>query len=254
MRNESGISLAVISALDDEICIVKSKMEIDESVHLRPSLYTVGALNGQSILLARSGLGISAMKSATKYCIERYHPKFFLHVGYCGGADPTYQLGDLVIAKTITEAATENKYESDFSFIEMAKDVCQQSNLRAKEGNLVTVNEVIGIPHEKAFIGTKYESQAIDMESSAFAEVCAKFKQPCLVVRASLDPLDMTLPHVGESFLDEEGNTDGFAIVKHLIKRPKDLFKFPRMQYAVVEARRAIDAFIEGFIQRWPLK
>ena len=239
--------LAIVAALNDEIKIIRSKMEIDTRVHVRPSLFEEGTYLKKSILLVRSGLGQEAMKTAISYCFTNFHPEFCLHIGYCGGTDPQFQAGDLIIANLIVDAASLKQHKPDASIIQKAQKLCNNKGLRARIGGLVTVKDVIGTPHEKAFVGTEHEASGIDMESSAFALECGKRSIPYLVVRSVFDPLDVSLPSLNA--VDQEGKTDGMALAKHFARNPKDILAIPRIEYFATQARNSITAFVDAWLE-----
>lgn len=240
--------LAIIAALDDEIRIIRSKMEIDTRVHVRPALFETGKYMNLRVVLARSGIGIGAMEAAIKYVIENYRPEFCLHMGYCGGADPKFQTGDLIVAGTVVDSRNGRRYDSDSKLVEKALGICSEKKLRANSGAIVTVEKIINSPHEKAFAGTEHEAQGIDMESAALAAECASRGVPYLVVRSVLDGLDVELPDM-EGAIDRTGKTDIPALAEIMIKNPKDIFKLPRMQFFANEARTAITAFADAWIE-----
>ena len=243
------VPLAIVVALDDEIRTVQSKMEIDARVHVRPALFTVGTLGAKPVVVARSGIGIPAMAAAAAYLLDHYRPAFCLHAGYCGGADPQDQPGDLLIASAVVDARGGTREAADASRVAAAEEVARAAGLRARSAAVVTVEALVEQPHEKAFVGTQHEAAGIDMESAAFVAACRERGVPWLVVRAVLDPLDAALPDMGDA-VTEEGATDGLALAEHLLRRPKDLWELPRLQYYANQARQAIAAFVEAWIER----
>lgn len=243
------IPIAVVAALDDEIRVVLSKMEVDSRAHVKPSLFTKGSLCGKGLVMARSGIGIAAMESACSYLFSHFSPAFCLHVGYCGGAEPKDAPGDLLIAETVVDARSGERIEVAPGLTERAEAVARERELRARRGTLVTVEKVVENPHEKAFAGTQHSAAGIDMESAALAIACRERGIPWLVVRAVLDPLDVALPDMGDS-VTEEGGTDGVALAEHLVRNPKDIFSLPRLQYFAGQARNSITEFVEGWIEK----
>lgn len=241
------IFLAIIAALDDEVRIIRSKMEIDTRVHVRPALFETGKYAAKPLLLVRSGIGPAAMAKAIDYCLDRYSPKFCLHIGYCGGADPKFQAGDLIIADAVADDTSKKRYKSDPAIVEKALGLCKEKKLRAFVATLVTVEKVIASPHEKAFVGTEHEAQGIDMESSALAAHCTERGVSYLVVRAVLDPLDTELPGM-DGAIDEEGKTNIAAIAEIMLKNPGEVLKFPRLQYFASEARASLTTFADAWI------
>ena len=244
----SGVPLAIFAALADEIRIMRSKMQIDESVHVRPSRIDRGTYDEQDLILVRTGIGQKAMSSAASYCIDNFHPKTCLNVGYCGGATPDIETGDLIISERIVHDETGEELACSPELVERAHRICVDNNLRVSLGGIVTVDHVVSGPHDKAYLGTKNDSRAVDMESFAFAKECNDRGVQFVVVRACLDPMDMLLPDL-EGAVDEEGHTDIAGAVKKMIQKPKTILAIPRIEYCAVQAREAIDEFLKGLMR-----
>lgn len=239
---------ALVAALDDELRIIKSRINPDSQVYIRPAVFTFGQYMGRRLLIARTGVGRKAMAKAISYCLTQYHPEFCLHVGYCGGADPSFQAGDLLIATAVADKGGNKELEPEESYTGRAVDICRTKKLKARTGRLLTVDEAILSPHEKAFVGTQYGIHAIDMESFSFAAACQSQAIPYLIVRAVLDPLDMEFPDMGD-IVDGGGVTRLASIARHVIKKPRDIFKLPRVEYLASEARGAITQFVDAWLE-----
>jgi adenosylhomocysteine nucleosidase len=241
-------SIAIFAALADEIRIMRSKMQIDESVHVRPARIDRGTYDSRDLLLIRTGIGRNAMSKAAGYCIETFHPAICFNVGYCGGATPDIETGDLVIAERVVHDETGEEIVCPPELVDKAKKICSDSNLRFSSGGIVTVDTVVHGPHDKAYLGTKNESRAVDMESFAFAKECHDKGVPFAVVRSCLDPMDMLLPDL-EGTVDEEGKTDIAGAIKKMIQKPKTILAIPRIEYCAVQAREAIDEFLKRLMR-----
>jgi adenosylhomocysteine nucleosidase len=199
-------------------------------------------------VLVRSGLGRAAMEQAIGYLRERYRPEFVLHVGYCGGAEPTLQPGDMVVARPVIDSASGERFEPDDAAAARACGILKGEGVRFREAGIVTVDAVARQPFDKAFLGTQHGAVAIDMESSALASICQRLGTPYVVVRAVLDPLDYEFPDM-EGAVDEAGKTDGMAIAGHLIRRPQDIIKLPRIEYFATQARQSMNCLVEGWLE-----
>jgi len=67
-------------------------------------------------------------------------------------------------------------------------------NGMASVGPMVTVESLVSDPKAKAQVGAQYGAIAIDLETVAVAETSQLNKVPWVVVRAILDPMEVTLP------------------------------------------------------------
>lgn len=238
--------IAIFAALDDEIRIVRSKMVIDEQIHIKPSLLIRGQFNDKQLILVRTGVGKAAMQNAVDYCLANFRPDICLNVGYAGGTTPHMSAGDIIIATNVIDDATGKSFAASDTLVEQAANLCRQKEIKSMRGGLVTVDKVISTPHEKAFIGTEHDAIAIDMESSSFMERCAASKTPCVVVRAILDPLDVVLPDMGD-VIEEDGKMSFGRVANHLAHHPKDALSLHKIEYCAIKAREAIADFVEAW-------
>lgn len=240
-------TIAIFAALADEIRIMRSKMQIDESVHVRPARIDRGTYENNDLIMVRTGIGQKAMAKAVNYCIDNLHPSACFNVGYCGGAMPDIGTGDLVISDRVVHDETGEDLACSPELVEKIQKVCVGRDLRASVGGIVTVDHVAHGPHDKAYLGTKNDCRAVDMESFAFAKACQDKGVQFAVVRACLDPMDMLLPDL-EGAVDEEGRTDIVGAVKKMIQKPKTILAIPRIEYCAIQAREAIAEFLDGLM------
>lgn len=241
--------VAIFAALADEIRIVKSKVQVDESVFVRPSRIMRGEYNQHPILLVRTGVGRLAMMRAVEYCISQYRPKLCINVGYCGGTVPDFSVGDLLVANRVADEQTETELPTSSELTKKIFELCMAKNMRCKTGGIVTADRVVNAPHEKAYLGTKFDVLGVDMESYEFVKACKGKEVEMAVVRSVLDPMDMRLPSL-EGAVDDEGETDVVGTVKSIIKKPKDILSLPRIEYCAIQARNSISKFIDEWFRQ----
>ncbi len=242
------VPLAIVSALDDETRIIRSKMSVDARIHVKPGLMTRGTYENHALLLVRTGIGPKAMQSTMGHVLSIHRPSLIIHTGYCAGADPSLQPGDLVVAESVVDAKSKSRFKVDGNLILRANKLIQNTGLRSRTGSLVTVDKVINSPHDKAFLATQHSSLGIDMESAQLASVCVKSDIQYFIVRAVLDPLDYQIPDLTGA-IDESGSTDGIALASHLIKKPADVLKLTKLEYFAIQAREAITSFVDAWLK-----
>jgi len=239
--------LIILGALKDEIRLIKADMEVDKAIHIRPFSFFIGKFEGKEICLVQTGVGKRAMATAIDYTLQHLEPTLFMNIGYAGGLDPTLGVGDLIIATTVINEEDETRFDTENKWIEKAKTIAAKAELRHHVGKIVTVKNAIEEPHQKAFMGTRFEAAAVDMESSAMAKIASEKGIPFLVVRTILDPLDMELPMIPEEAI-VGGELQIGKLLGHIKKNPKDLFKLPKLSYIANQARMAMTNFVKEWV------
>lgn len=237
----------IVAALKDEIRVFKSKMVLDTVLHLQPPVLHRGRFGGKDVDLLVAGVGSRRMEEGLKKTLEYVNPDSLLLVGYGGGASPVAGLGTLVLGEGVLFAGQSAVFRSDAGLLQKAEALCRQHQWPFQKGRVVTVDRVIGDPHQKADIGATHEAIALDMEAAAMARVAVGRKIPFLVVKAILDPMEMKLPDMS-ACIDEDGDTELGKVAGHLIRNPKDLMQLPKMQYHALQARNALTEFLERWV------
>jgi adenosylhomocysteine nucleosidase len=96
-------------------------------------------------------------------------------------------------------------------------------------GRLLTVDEIVRLPHEKRALGEKHGALAVDMESCAVAEVCRRHRVRFLAVRIISDAVDDELPPDVRGLVKQTTRTARLgAAVGAVFRRPssvKDMWK-----------------------------
>lgn len=239
--------LTILAALNDEIRIIRSHMEIDEVIHMRPFTISIGRYERTNIALVLAGVGREAAKTATQYCIQNLNPSIFINIGYAGGIDPRQHTGDIILPNSIIEEASGRNFEVEDDLTEKGKQIADGLGIACHSGRIVTVDRPLVTPHEKAFIGTQFEATACDMESSGIAHVATESNIPFFVARSILDPLDTTLPLIPETAI-VRGKVALGALAGYLRQNPKDILKLPKFSFMCNRARDNITSFLKAWV------
>ena len=89
---------AVVSAFAPELAILKEELA-DASTHWVNGVeFTVGTLQGQSVVLFLSGISIVNAAMTTQLALDHFSIERIVFSGIAGGVDPSLNIGDIVIA------------------------------------------------------------------------------------------------------------------------------------------------------------
>lgn len=235
--------------MQDEIRLLKAEMDVDSAIHIKPFAIYIGKLFSEKLILVKTGVGQEATNAAFSYIKKNLKPSFILNIGYAGGLDPHLQAGDLIVAKKIIEEETEKKWDVDKKDIDKALAIAKQANLRIHKGNTITVKTPITTPHEKAFLGTKYDASACDMETSELAKLSIENNIPFISVRSVLDPMDTAIPEIPANAI-VDGKVKMRNLFDHMKSNPKEIFKLPKMSYLCSQARISLTNFTKEWIKK----
>lgn len=224
-----GHHLCIIGAIREEIAGIKGRMRIDESVPLNGATAFVGEWEGYRLVLVRSGVGRQRAVTALQQVCDRYPLAQVISMGFAGGLDPALQVGDLLIADTITKAAPSDDGAAvsesiaiPTALVNQAMVVAGPEGVAAYQGGLVTVDEVVSQPEDKKRLGQTHRALGVDMETFDLAKEAERRDLPFLSVRAITDTVEQELMNCSH-LVDDDGNVSTLKAGWHVLTHPGDL-------------------------------
>lgn len=242
--------LAILAAFDHEIANVRKKIDRDAEIFLKPGYIEHGHLGSLEVVLVRSGMGTQAMSKAIEHAMRYYSITSMLVIGYAGGTQPQLHLGDVVIPERIVDAETREVYEISNPLVDVAIRACEHLHIHCHRGTSVGVATTIESPQEKAYLGTEFEANSIEMEGVVPARIAQERGIPMAMVRAIVDPLDMALPSFPDPIV-ARGVVRPGLLLAYLLQNPMQILKMPKLHYAATRARESITEVCLGICAQW---
>ncbi|MGH2453284.1 MAG: 5'-methylthioadenosine/S-adenosylhomocysteine nucleosidase [bacterium] len=220
-------SVAVLYAFAPEGTLLRKQMtQVVESDDIMGTV-TEGTLNGVRIVLVPSGIGMTNAALATQRVIDRYHPRWMIFSGIAGGIEPTNQIGDIVVpAECVTHqfgyvgakgfeirsislkgenfgvsSAAQPSFRTFKAHpklldVARAASTVARSNLKSVQERVPAISiggvcasgdQFVDQVQMRDFLFATFKARIVDMETSAFLQVCNSNTVPCLANRSSSD-------------------------------------------------------------------
>jgi adenosylhomocysteine nucleosidase len=196
-----------------------------------------GGLKGRRVVVFLSGPGRENAAKAVETLIDGHKPRFILSTGFAGGLSPSFERHDIVSLSKV--------------LLESGESISVSHLPNEEEISLLTADHVIQTAEEKKSLFEKTGAAAVDMETSAVAEVCRRRGVPCFAVRAIHDEATETLPPDIEKLLNQKTEAARLgAAIGALWKRPssfKDMWTLK--ENSLVAAKKLAD-FIAAFVEK----
>ncbi len=163
--------------------------------------------------------------------LARTGARGIISFGVAGGLSPSLKPGTVVVASSVITAKTSFATDARWSqsLQNALKHAVSGLPIFAADGTVMTVLE-----KEALWKGTG--AAAVDMESGAAAEVAERYGLPFAVLRVIIDPAHRSIPVSAAVGARENGTTDALAVMRSLVRRPRDLGEIIRL---ADDARRA---------------
>lgn len=212
---------AILGAFPDEITLLEGKIRNRKEKHIQGVRFLTGKLNGERIILARTGIGKVNAAVTTALLLEHFRPREVLFTGIAGGINPLLAPGDLVIGTrlahhdygTLTEKGIQLRgtrnpftlelnpvyFSSDSALVQLAQRVSNGLTFeslgtgdsaripRVVAGVIVTGDVFVASGTITQALRREMNAEATEMEGAAVAQVCWQQRVPFLVVRSLSD-------------------------------------------------------------------
>lgn len=217
-------TVAVMSALDEEMALLKAEMALLDSAQVYGIDFYTGRIGRQVVVLAKCGVGKVNAAITALLLIDRFSPSAVLFTGIAGALDDQVKVGDIVVSEALafhdygafleagfTPKPTYHKNSrlrnplylpADTTLLRKTRQMAGRIDFRAAKGrlprvwygNILTGDAFIASQDKKEQIRAHFDALAVEMEGAALAQVCRHVGIPFLVVRSISDTADNQAP------------------------------------------------------------
>lgn len=200
--------IGIIGAMDEEVNILKSKMQVDDIIQKASMEFYKGTLNGKEVVIVRSGISKVNAAVCTQILVDDFKISRVINTGIAGSLQNKIDIGDIVISSDALHHdvdATGFGYElgviprmetsiftADKEMVELAKKVCEKEipDITAHVGRVVTGDQFISDKSVKERIESNFHGYCTEMEGASIAQVAHLNKIPFVILRAISDKAD----------------------------------------------------------------
>lgn len=200
--------IGIIGAMDEEVAVLRSEMEVEETVEQASMTFNRGKLCGREVVIVCSGIGKVNAAVCAQILADRFHVDVLINTGIAGSLDAAIDIGDMVIS---TDAMHHDmdatvfgdpagqvprmdtlSFPADKELIEKAKTANEEENpdIHTFTGRIASGDQFISSPDVKERIISLFGARCVEMEGAAIAHVAYLNKIPYVIVRAISDKAD----------------------------------------------------------------
>lgn len=235
-----------------EVASVEARLQGAHDVVIQGYVFRDGTLNGQRVVVGRSGAGKVNATIVTTLLIDHFTPAAILFSGTAGAIDQGLRPGDVVIGTTVAQhdvgaqtsnglrrTGTRNVVTGEMepvlipappSLVAIARQSAQGLNLppvktsdgtrvpRIVEGVIVTGDVFLNDAERRDEMRRSLGASAVEMEGAAMVQTCRQFKVSCLVVRSVTDAADSQASSSYSQFI-ATASDNAAALVAAIISR-----------------------------------
>lgn len=227
--------LGIIGAMEEEVEILKGKMDIKETTEVAGMTFYSGKLHDKNVVLVRSGVGKVNMATCTQILADKFNVTALLNSGVAGTMDPELNQGDIVISTDAVQHDFDTTvfgdplgeisrlgitfFQADKELIDIAKHASSNiDGLVIKEGRIASGDQFVAGGAIAERIKENFGNvSAVEMEGAAMAQVAHLNQIPFVVLRAISDKADGSADLSYEEFLPIAAK-NASSIVEEFVK------------------------------------
>jgi adenosylhomocysteine nucleosidase len=237
--------IGVVAALPIEIGpLLRKFREVRRYSNERQTI-AEGELAGKLVVLLVAGPGRKAAAKGARLLLAGHRPRWMISAGFGGALDPTLKRNDVLFATDVVDAGG-SRWQIDVGLPHEA------ARRRIVSGRLLTVDRIVRTAAEKAELRTVHAADAVDMETSAVAAVCAERGVRFLSLRVVTDEAGADLPPEIMTILGRSGGYRVGATLGAVWKRPASVRDLWALREHAVAAAKRLAAVVTGVIAQLP--
>ena len=225
------MTIGVIIAMDKELAQLLTLLTDPKDEIKHGKVFYIGTIGDKTVVIQKCGIGKVNSAIGTVEMIDNYHPDLIISSGCAGGADPSLEVGNVVVSTECcyhdaycgTEQAygqimgMPERFVSPTDLVEKAMHL--DCDVKVVKGLVVSGEWFVDSRAKMRDIVSHFpEAMAVDMESCSIAQTCYIYKVPFVSFRIVSDvPLRVNKAQMYFDFWARMAD-GSFQVTKHFLE------------------------------------
>lgn len=233
------MKIGIIGAMEEEVRILRDRLENRKEQTIAKSEFTTGEIDGQEVVLLKSGIGKVNAAMSTTLLNQIFKPDYIINTGSAGGFNPDLKVGDIVISSEVRYHDVDATifgyeygqvpqmpalYEPERMLVDAAERSAEKvTEHQVVKGLIATGDSFMNDAERVDYVRTRLKNlDAAEMEAGAIAQVCYQFDTPFVIIRSLSDIAGKESNVSFEQFL-ETASINSANLVLNLIEELKNI-------------------------------
>lgn len=201
-----------------------------------------GGLGGRRVAMVLAGPGRQNAMRATEALIDGHRPATVFSAGFAGALCSKMKRNDILLADRVLGP---DGCETPINLPAGLAAALQRPGVHG--GLLLTADRVVRLPADRQSLFERHGAVAVDMETAAVAETCARRGVPFSSIRVINDTADETLPRDIEYLLSQKsGAAQWGAALGAIMQRPASAKDMYQLRENALVASNQLAKFVAG--------
>lgn len=228
--------IGIIGAMEEEVNIIKSRMEEVVIKELASMKFNEGTIDGKQVVVVHSGIGKVNAAICSQILVDIYHIDAVINTGVAGSLRNEIDIADIVLSTDALQHDMDatgfgynvgviprmdvSVFPADSELINLAEKICKEEikEIGIHTGRIVSGDQFISSQEKKMWLVDTFDGYCTEMEGAAIAQAAYLNQIPFLIVRAISDKAD----HSAEMAYSEFENLAIKSTVKLIVGLIRD--------------------------------
>ena len=201
-------NIGIIGAMEEEVAILKEKMEDVRIIKKASMDFYEGTLAGKKAVVVRSGIGKVNAGICAQILADMFSVEAIINSGIAGSLNKDINIGDIVVSTDVVQHDMDATgfgyrkgqipqmpvffFNADERLRKLAVKVCSEVNpdIQVFEGRIASGDQFVCDQDVKDGIVSEFSAYATEMEGAAIGQAAYLNDVPFLVIRAISDKAD----------------------------------------------------------------
>lgn len=201
-------NIGIIGAMEEEVAILKEKMEDVRIIKKASMDFYEGTLAGKKAVVVRSGIGKVNAGICAQILADMFSVEAIINTGIAGSLNKDINIGDIVVSTDVVQHDMDATgfgyrkgqipqmpvffFNADERLRKLAVKVCCEVNpdIQVFEGRIASGDQFVCDQDVKDGIVSEFSAYATEMEGAAIGQAAYLNDVPFLVIRAISDKAD----------------------------------------------------------------
>lgn len=201
-------NIGIIGAMEEEVAILKEKMEDVRIIKKASMDFYEGTLAGKKAVVVRSGIGKVNAGICAQILADMFSVEAIINTGIAGSLNKDINIGDIVVSTDVVQHDMDAIgfgyrkgqipqmpvffFNADERLRKLAVKVCCEVNpdIQVFEGRIASGDQFVCDQDVKDGIVSEFSAYATEMEGAAIGQAAYLNDVPFLVIRAISDKAD----------------------------------------------------------------
>lgn len=222
------MTFGIIGALDEEVRLIRERMQVDKEDEVYGSTFYTGSYAGQKLVVVCGSIGTINAAVCTSVIIREFGADMVVNVGIAGSLCEELHILDVVVSSEVAFHNADldiiekyypfsNKFVADVALSKLcirAMESIPARNFQYRVGPIASGDRFVADSATKEDIINRLNPLCVEMEGAAVGQVASMCGKPFLIIRTLSDNADESAEESYDNFLELAAQQSAHIILR----------------------------------------